>query len=69
MKQDQVAKRYAIAVFEIAKDKNIVDQMTEELKVRVKSLKQLIYLKRSSSTQKYHKRKRLLLKRALKENQ
>lgn len=33
MKQDHVAKRYAIAVFEIAKDKNIVGQITEELKV------------------------------------
>jgi F-type H+-transporting ATPase subunit delta len=33
MKQDHVAKRYAIAVFELAKEQNAVAQITEELKV------------------------------------
>lgn len=33
MKQDQVAKRYAIAVYELAKAENAVAQMTEELKL------------------------------------
>lgn len=33
MKQDHVAKRYAIAVFELAKKNNVVEQITEELTV------------------------------------
>lgn len=33
MKQDHVAKRYAIAVFELAKENNTIEQTTEELQV------------------------------------
>lgn len=33
MKQDHVAKRYAVAVFEIAKEINAVDQIKEELQM------------------------------------
>jgi F-type H+-transporting ATPase subunit delta len=33
MKQDHVAKRYAIAIFEIAKEIKAIDQMKEELQV------------------------------------
>jgi F-type H+-transporting ATPase subunit delta len=33
MKQDHVAKRYAIAVFELAKEQNAIALITEELKV------------------------------------
>ncbi|OIJ11745.1 F0F1 ATP synthase subunit delta [Anaerobacillus alkalilacustris] len=35
MKQDHVAKRYATAVFELAKEQNAVEQMKEELQVVV----------------------------------
>lgn len=33
MKQDHVAKRYAIAIFEIAKENNAIDQIKDELQV------------------------------------